>query len=79
MRFCIGVNAGCLETLGVSLHLKGDRLTFVQSFETRALNRAEMHRYICAAIVLRNKTKTFGFVKSLYSTCSHITFLPEIN
>jgi hypothetical protein len=33
-----------------------------------------MYEYVIATIILRNKTKTFGFVKPLYCTCSHITF-----
>jgi hypothetical protein len=33
-----------------------------------------MYEHVITAIVLRNKTKTFGFVKPLYSTCSHINF-----
>ena len=67
-------NISRLKALGAFFYLIGDRLTFGQSFETRALDRVEMHEHIIAARILRNKTKTFGFVKPLYSTCSHIAF-----
>jgi hypothetical protein len=32
-----------------------------------------MYEYIITTVVLGNKTKTLGFVKPLYCTCSHIT------
>ncbi len=50
-------NVRCLETLGSFFYLIGDRLTFVQGFETRTLYRVEMYEYIIAAAVLRSKTK----------------------
>ena len=67
-------NVGSLQTLGTFFYLKGDRLTFAQGFETRALNRIEMYEYILTTVRRGNKTKTFGLVKPLYCTCSHITF-----
>jgi len=45
-----------------------------QGFEAFTLNGIEVNEYVIAAIILRNKTKTFGFVKPFYSTCSHIIF-----
>ena len=67
-------NVGSLQTLGTFFYLKVDRLTFGQGFETRALNCIEMYEYILTTVRRGNKTKTFGFVKPLYCTCSHITF-----
>ena len=72
-------NVGSLEALRAFFYLKGDRLTFAQGFETRALNRIEMYEYILTTVRRGNKTKTFGFVKPLYCTCSHITFYLKIN
>ena len=75
MRSCLGGgNVSCLKSLGTFFYLIGDRLTFGQGFETRALDGVEMYEHIIAALVLRDKTKTFGFVKPLYSTCSHINY-----
>jgi hypothetical protein len=73
MKFRLGGNVSCLETLGSFFYLIGDRLTFAQGFETRTLYRVEMNEYVITAAVLGNKTKPFGFVKPLYCTCSHIT------
>jgi hypothetical protein len=67
-------NVARLQALGTSFYIKRDRLAFVQGFETRALDRVEVYEYIIATAVLRNKTKTLGFVEPFYSTCSHITF-----
>ena len=72
-------NVGSLEALGTFFYLKGDRLTFAQGFETRALNRIEMYEYILTTVRWTNKPKTLGFVKPLYCTCSHITFTLKIN
>jgi hypothetical protein len=38
-----------------------------------------MYKYILTTVRRGNKTKTFGFVKPLYCTCSHITFTLKIN
>jgi hypothetical protein len=72
-------NVGRLEALRTFFYFKCDRLTFAQSFETRALNRIEMYKDILTTVRRGNKTKTFGFVKPLYCTCSHITFTLKIN
>ena len=74
---CSG-DAGSLRPFRSILHLEGDRLAFSQRLETRVLNRAEMYKDICTAIILGDKTETFGFVEPLYSTCSHMTFYLEI-
>jgi len=79
MMSCLGGNVNRLETLGTLFYLKVDRLTFAQGFETRALNRIEMYEYILTTVRRSNKTKTFGFVKPLYCTCSHSTFYLNIN
>ena len=77
MKSCLRSNVGRLQALGTFFYIIGDRLTFGQGLETRALYRVEMHEYVIAAIVLRDETKTFGLVKPLYCTCSHITFYLE--
>jgi len=71
---CLEGNVGRLQALGTFFYLIVNRLTFAQGFEARALDRVEMYEHIIAAIVLCDKTKTFGFVKPLYCTCSHMTF-----
>jgi len=55
----LGGNVGRLETLGTFFYIKGDRLTFAQGFEARALDRVEMYEYILTAVRRGNKTKTF--------------------
>ena len=77
----LGDDVTCLGPLGAVFHGEADSLTFGQGFETRALDRAEVHEHVCAAIVLGNKTKALGFVKPLYSTCSHeyVTFKNSVD
>ena len=52
MRCCLGGNAcRLLGAFGAIFDLEADRLAFAERFETRALDRAEMHEYVLAAIV----------------------------
>ena len=68
MWSCSGNNVCRLQPLGALFYFIGDRLTFAQGFETRALDRAEMYEDIIAAVALRNKAKTLGFIEPLYCT-----------
>ncbi len=65
--------AASLRSFRATFYFKVDLLTFGQGLEAGALDSAEMYENVCAAIVLRNKTETFGFVKPLDCTCSHKT------
>jgi hypothetical protein len=73
MKSRLGGNVSCLETLGSFFYLKGDRLTFNKCLEAIAGDCVEMYEYILTTVRRGNKTKTFGVVKPLYCTCSHIT------
>jgi hypothetical protein len=64
-------DVACLRTLGAILYVEADSLAFSESFETAALDSAEVYKHVCSTVVLRDETKTFSLVKPLYSTCSH--------
>jgi len=53
-------------------------LTFVQSFETVALDCGEMYEYIVAAFNF-DEAETFFSVKPFYCTCLHVRYLQKLN
>jgi len=63
-----------LEAFGACFDIEADCLTFGQCLEAIALNGLEVNKYVGAAVVLSQKAEAFGFVKPLYSTCSHGMF-----
>ncbi len=60
-----------LRSLGTLLNVESDFLTFRQSAEARAVDRAEMHEHIRATVILGNKAETLGFVEPFHGTSSH--------
>ena len=61
-----GLNIGGLLTLGALHHIEGNLLPFFQGFEAVHVDGGEMREQIIAAIIRRNKTKTFCIVEPLY-------------
>jgi hypothetical protein len=64
-------------TFGALANFKRDFLTFSQSFETTALDGAEMDENVIAAGILGNEAETFRFIKPLNCTCSHSDYLKK--
>jgi hypothetical protein len=63
-----------LRAFRTVFYVEANSLTFCEGFETAALDSAEVYKYVCTAIVLRNETEAFRLVEPLYCTCSHDIF-----
>jgi len=59
-------NITCSRAFSAAFDGEGDFLSFIQGFIVVALNCREVYEYIFAAVVRRDKAKTFISVKPFY-------------
>ena len=64
------LNVLSLQTLRSFHDVELHSLTFLEAAEAIGLDRAEMHEYVFA-VLARDKPKTLGIVKPLYSSLFH--------